>query len=370
MKINKGISKNSVFPLLILGEGKGEVKFLLVFPHNFSFIIFLFFFVFTVFISKAQDKNLNDLYLNKNSVRAVFYNTENLFDVFNDSITDDDDYTAKSPRNWNYQRYTYKINSLAKILLAVGEWEAPAFIGLAEIENSLVLSDLTKKTSLKNFNYNFIHFDSPDIRGMDVALLFRYEFFKPLNSKPLKINAFKTRDILYVKGLLLNKDTLHIYINHWSSKRGDSHLSQYKRNTEAALLRKHSDSLFTINPNALILIMGDFNEQPSDTALRYILAASDKSDKLNNKLINLMSQNFNSSEWSYIYNFNNLSQKYLFDQIIISSALYNNKSKAIIFKPDYLFELYNDEKIPFKTYNGYKYNKGFSDHLPVSFTLY
>jgi hypothetical protein len=154
-----------------------------------------------------------------NGIRIMFYNVENLFDIVNDSLTADDEYAAGGMRGWSYTRMIRKINNLSKAIIRVGGWEAPEIVGLCEVENRYVLSNLAMDSPLKNFGYKIIHRDSPDPRGIDVALLYRSEKFRPLSTQFIGIHFpfdpyARTRDILYVQGVVLNRDTVNIFVNH------------------------------------------------------------------------------------------------------------------------------------------------------------
>ncbi|MCF8296985.1 MAG: endonuclease [Saprospiraceae bacterium] len=326
-------------------------------------------------------------------VRIVFYNAENLFDIYDDSLKRDEDFTPKGKNHWDNYKFYKKENNIAKVIMNIGGWEAPGIIGLCEIENFFVLNHLVKKTALKKFNYRIVHFESPDARGIDNALLYRPEKFKPIYSEAIRIDcpfdkSLRTRDILYVKGLVLNHDTIHLFINHWPSRWGGQAASEPKRMFVAQVQKKIVDSILKVNPEANIIIMGDLNDEPNDKSLTEslkalspnILKAQALNDTVNTiieteatSLYNLMIEKKNNGQGSLVYkdaigyNWN------MFDQIIVSGALLGGSEKLIIknnkaeiFKPDFLLEeKENGIMMPFRTFSGPKYLGGFSDHLPV-----
>jgi hypothetical protein len=313
--------------------------------------------------------------------RIAFYNVENLFDIFNDSLTNDDEFTPEGERHWNNKKFYQKLNNIYKVILGIGEWNPPAAIGLCEIENRFVLNKLVYETPLKNSGYKIIHFDSPDRRGIDVAFLYRPALFSPLRSYPIRINlhddtAFKTRDILYIKGILGEADTVHFFVNHWPSRYGGYEDSKPKRMFVASVLRNKVDSLQKADGDPNIIIMGDFNDEPSDESIQSVLRAKTNSKELNNSdLFDMMvvlqkkadmGTNKYREDWSVI------------DQFIVSGNLLLEGNKLIVspegaqvYAPDFLLE---DDRVhfgkqPFRTYEGFSYHGGFSDHLAIFLDL-
>ncbi len=217
-------------------------------------------------------QNLQNSGNTENRDRIMFYNVENLFDIYNDSLTNDDEFTPEGERRWNNYRFYKKLNNLSKVIISIGEWDPPAVVGLCEIENRFVLNKLIYETPLKNFDYKIIHSESPDRRGIDVALLYRKSKFEPLFYYPVRINfpgdtLSKTRDILYVKGVFSGIDTAHLFINHWPSRYGGYEDSKTKRLFVASVLRNKIDSIFFTEMNPGIIIMGDFNDEPWDESI-------------------------------------------------------------------------------------------------------
>ncbi len=313
--------------------------------------------------------------------KIMFYNCENLFDTKNDSVKLDDEFTPSGKKHWTWSRYQHKINNIAKVIIAVGGYNPPDIVGLCEIENRYVLNGLTHYTPLKKVGYKIIHKESPDRRGIDVAMLYVPEHFKPIKVTfyrvdfPFAPNS-RTRDVLYVKGIMGNTDTLHIFVNHWPSKWGGQKETEPKRIFVGKLVRSKVDSIFKTNKEANIILIGDLNDSPEDVSVQKGLGAKHnfkhiKDDEIYDLSYYLMLK----GEGSHKYH----GQWDIIDHIIISGTLINKKNKiysnytdAHIFKAPFLLE--DDEKYtgkkPFRTYIGYKYNGGFSDHLPVYLNLY
>ena len=316
-----------------------------------------------------------------NASRITFYNVENLFDIYNDSLKRDDEFTPEGDRNWNNKRFYKKLNNIYKVIIGLGGWNPPVIVGLCEVENRFVLNKLVYQTPLKTFDYKIIHEESPDWRGIDVALIYRSSGFTPIEYRTIGIRfpfdtVSRTRDILHVKGILSEKDTIHIFVNHWPSRYGGYLVTKPKREFVAAVLRKQVDSLFIAENNPNIIIMGDFNDEPWDESIKDFLQAKIDTPTLQkNDLFNLMS--------SYKKDGVEGTSKYLedwsiIDQFIVSANLISGKQPlqvlnrgAQIYNPDFLFEddfKHLGEK-PFRTYVGFSYNNGYSDHLPIYIDL-
>ncbi|MFT3740108.1 MAG: endonuclease [Breznakibacter sp.] len=294
----------------------------------------------------------------------MFYNTENLFDCFDDSLsTGDDEFLPQATRHWTYKRYKDKLNKISKVILAANGWAPPSLVGLCEIENRSVMHQLVNWTGLGAAGYRFVHFESPDVRGIDVALLYRTDDFRVLSSIPLAVNlsgAHKTRDILMVKGILHGSDTLHVFVNHWPSRLGGEEQSSANRQIAAHTLTAVSDSIFSANPHAFVLLMGDFNDGPYNPS---ILQLGEKG------FVNLATLDGKPVQGSNKYR----QDWELIDQILVSRT-YAGKLAAqgasLAFKVvDLPFLLEKDETYlgqkPFRTFIGPVYHGGFSDHLPV-----
>jgi hypothetical protein len=309
-----------------------------------------------------------------NGIRIMFYNVENLFDTFDDPAINDDEFTPDGNKSWSYYRYKEKLNNIAKTIIAVGGWEAPSLIGLCEIENFQVLMDLTTETPLKKYGYQIIHENSGDLRGIDVAILYRPEKLVKIDHESIHIEdpTLVTRDILYASFSYKEKDTLHFFVNHWPSRIGGKEFSEKKRVKVASVLKSKIDSLRLTIELPKIFIMGDFNDEPSDQSLMVTLNAILATSTIDGKqLYNLTFQDFHSGRGTLVYKEIDHTW-FLFDQMIVSGAVINGKGlltkgkKNVIFKSEWLLK--NDR--PFRTYQGPIYRGGFSDHLPIFIDMY
>ena len=309
------------------------------------------------------------------SERVMFYNVENLFDIYNDSLTDDNDFLPDGLMKWNLSRYNKKINALFKTIIAAGEWEPPAVVAFCEIENRKVIEDLIYNTNLTKFNYRIIHEDSPDRRGIDVCLIYRdkivdilyYTYWIPSDSAP---QDFNSRSVLYAK-LKIRSDTIHLIVNHWPSRRGGVLAGESNRHRIESMVHEKVDSIFHSNPaGAGIIILGDFNCTPHDQIIKSLMFSSDTEKSL----INLSDSLADKGYGTYRY----IGKWEMIDQVIVSRKLLSQKEKLFtethlfkIFSPDFLLK--KDPKYPgftpFSTYRGFKYQGGFSDHLPVILDL-
>ncbi len=316
--------------------------------------------------------------IERGDYRILFYNVENLFDHKNDSLTLDDDFTPQGKTHWNFTKYKKKINKIAQVVMAVGGWEVPEIIGLCEVENRFVLEGLTKFSPLRKFQYEIVHYDSPDERGIDVALLYRKEKFKVLHSEPILVDLKDdaTRDILYVKGVTTTDDTLHLFVNHWPSKYGGVLTTVPKRKKTAEILRTKTDSLLQENPVAKIIIMGDFNTEPKTVPMAEILGTKSEWENYDGVgLYNLSAKyeenpNFGTHKYQGVWS--------VLDQFIVSNGvlkgngvLFTAPSDTHIFDAKFLLEEDKEGgQRPFRTHIGMQYHDGFSDHLPIYLDLW
>ncbi len=326
----------------------------------------------TFFFSQVITGQANSNVTKHDSIAGImFYNVENLFDVKDDSLKNDNEFLPDGVRRWTYSRMKQKMSRISRVILNAGGWNPPVLVGLCEIENRWVVSNLIYETGLNNLGYRLEHFESPDERGIDVALLYRHTRFKVTKSRPIKVDfgphERPTRDILYVKGILDRTDTLHIFVNHWPSRLGGAMASHWKRKEAANVVRKTTDSILVINPNALIVIMGDFNEHPESEIFTDVLGAGKLEDE--GKLVNpslYLKKGIGTIKHQQTW--------LVFDQIIISRYFFNPNSLVRMQKPtlrivDFPFLVERDPTYGglrlFRTYSGFKYIDGFSDHFPV-----
>jgi len=308
-------------------------------------------------------------------VRLMFYNVENLFDINNDTLKEDDDFLPGGMMRWNQTRYNKKINSLYKTIVAAGEWEPPAVVAFCEVENRKVLGNLIYDTYLSKFNYGIVHEESPDRRGIDVCMIYRtdlaalidYRYWIPAGISRLE---FASRSVLYAK-MKIAGDTVHIIVNHWPSRRGGVLAGEDLRMKIASMVRAKTDSIMQLGSNGeKIVLLGDFNSTPDDQEMKSLISPADSF----RFLINLSESLSGKGVGTYRY----LGTWEMIDQVLVSNKLLTYKkgltteAKMLkIFKPDFL--LRKDPKYPgntpLSTYRGYKYQGGFSDHLPVLLDL-
>jgi predicted extracellular nuclease len=327
---------------------------------------------------KTKEKQLIQNYketTESSTFRVMFYNTENFFDIEDDPVTDDAVFLPEGSMKWNAYKYNDKLQKIAKVIVAVGGEQGNGLVGMCEIENRKVLSDLVRYTPLAaGGGYEIIHKDSRDPRGIDVALLYKKSYFRLLFFDFYEFgssgDSSKSRDILYAKGIVKNIDTLHVFVNHWPSRRGGQEGSENRRTISARILKHHVDSILRINKDAKIVIMGDFNDEPIDKSIHEVLQAQDSADLKPGGLFNFMYAYKMKGMGSYKYQ----SEWNMLDQIICSYAMVGQKGllyagyrDAHIFSSDWMMtdDIKFPGKKPFRTFQGPKYLGGYSDHLPV-----
>ncbi len=296
------------------------------------------------------------LYGSTDTLRIVSYNVENLFDNRPDTLKNDLDFTPEGMRHWTYRRYQTKVERIAQVLTAIGGWQAPVLVGLCEVENARCLRSLC--WCLRRYHYRYVHYESPDERGIDVALLYDSTRFHLLHSEPIPVPlpSAPTRDILYVQGTLSPvaiqqpSDTFHLFICHLPSQLGGTSETEWKRAIAKSVLQSHIDSILTVSPSANVIVMGDMNSAPANDLPR---------------MTNLMlpyTQNTFKAEGTHKYNG---IWTYL-DQFYVSSSL-THRISASVFAPTWLLE--EDTKYlgvkPRRTFVGYTYHDAYSDHLPI-----
>lgn len=283
--------------------------------------------------------------------RIICYNVENFFDCRHDSLKDDHEFLPDGKYRWTYRRFDDKASQIARVICQAGQWDTPMLVGLCEIENKACLDRLLRK--MPNHPYRYIHYESPDERGIDVALLYDSLRFRPLDSKavPVLLTDDYTRDILYAAGTLPEGDTLHLIVCHLPSMRGGQQASEWKRQRAKQTIQHLTDSILTDLPDAQIVVMGDMNSQ----------AANDL-----HGLINRMTDHKAAAptvggthKWQGIWTY--------LDQFYLSPSM-NLRSSVRIYTADFLLE--DDRKHlgkrPIRTWQGYRYNpRGYSDHLPI-----
>lgn len=313
------------------------------------------------------------------SFSFAFYNIENLFDTINNEGVTDESYLPVSKVAWNTERYNHKLDNISRVMKSIDSTGFPSLFGICEIENIGVIEDLIAHPDILNANYNILHKDSPDERGIDVALLYDPSVYTPVTTTFVKpdlwentdstTNEILTRDILYSVGLVNNSDTLHVFINHWVSRWGGQEKTEPNRIKIAQTIKRITDSILGNNPDANIIIAGDLNDNPTDTSIFHELNALETTVSLkNSSLYNLSLKKFNDGNGSLYY-----KSWDMFDQIIVSTSLLTGNSglkvnsfDQSVFKEDWM--LYQPKKgpaRPSRTASGGRYYGGYSDHLPV-----
>ncbi len=346
-------------------------------------LILFIWLVFSTIIAAQNGKNgfpvdFDDSQRGFNSMRIVFYNVENLFDPQNDSIKHDESFTPEGNNHWSTYKYWTKQKKIAQVLTSVGGWEMPSIIGLCEVENKHALINLAYNTSLKNSKYAIVHHESEDYRGIDVALLYRKEKFKVIADTAYNVRFTfdknsRTRNILHITGIALDTDTLHIFVTHWPSKYGGAFVTIPKRKFVASEIRRYSQQILKKNPNANIIIMGDFNDTPDEVSVTKGLKAKSPDNYKEGDLVNLMYPLMSNKIGSHFYAGETGSEWSVLDQMVVTSNLLDKTNllkikgnKAHIFSADFLLEKNSKGIIvPNRTFIGMKYHGGFSDHLPV-----
>ena len=283
----------------------------------------------------------------KSSLRIVSYNVENLFDTKHDTLKNDSSFLPEGMHHWTYRRYQTKIDRIAQVLVNIGGWESVPLVGLCEVENARCLRNLCYK--LRRFHYKYVHYDSPDERGVDVALLYDSTRLSILNSRALSLSldGDATRDILYVSALYEQRDTVHVMMCHLPSQLGGASNTDWKRQRAKSLIQSQIDSILLLQPSANIVVMGDMNTSVQDD-LRGMY----------NMMLSIQKSGQGTHKYQGIWT--------CLDQFYVSQSI-ATKATATIFSPWWLLEedtKYLDYK-PHRTYIGFRYNDGYSDHLPI-----
>lgn len=302
------------------------------------------------------------------------YNVENLFDCRHDSLKEDTEFLPGAARKWTYRRYRQKLTNIAKVIAAVGESQLPDLVALCEVENDHVMRDLTRYSSLKHAGYRYVMTESPDRRGIDVALLYQPATFRLITHRsvriPLKYKDQKpTRDILHVVGRVMTGDTLDVFVCHFPSRSGGKRRTEPFRICAATVLRAQIDSLVRVRQVPRIVVTGDFNDTPESKTLREVMGAYAPVEKVEAKrLYNLLADR--TDEGSYYYQ----GEWEIIDQLMVTGALldpcapfHTSQGQARILKLPFLLtdDARYGGKIPLRTYYGARYQGGYSDHLPL-----
>jgi len=301
---------------------------------------------------------------------VMFYNVENLFDTVDDTTRNDEEFLPGVDRGWTAGRYHKKISAISRAIAAAGEWELPSLIGLCEVENCEVVMDLAFGDLLSAGQYGVVHRNSPDLRGIDVALMYRKDHFTIAEVRswvPLRPDndPFLSRNLLYAKAVM-DCDTLHVIVCHFPSRRGGVLATQGAREEMTQLLRVKTDSLLAVNADAAIIVMGDFNAVPDDEIMKNLTCGG--------LLVNVSARLASGEKGTYRYQ----GQWEVIDQILISSTMAEGSGPfhadpESVRVPDAPFLLADDPdypgKKPYATYAGFRWAGGYSDHLPVVITI-
>lgn len=306
---------------------------------------------------------------------VAFYNIENLFDTIDQPEVNDIEFTPGGSMKWGTMKYKAKLERMSYAISQIALDQSPVgavIIGISELENRGVLEDLVSQPALKNRSYEIVHYDGPDRRGVDVALLYNPKYFIVTNSKSYRLQspdtAFRTRDQLMVSGYLQD-EKVHIIVNHWPSRSGGELRSRPKRNEAAALTRSIVDSLFRTDPKARIIVMGDLNDDPHNESVAAILGAKENKEEVKpGELYNVFWKTHRKGIGSLAYN----DQWNMFDQIILSHELLNPGDKKLylwkseIFNRSFLIQQEGAYKgTPLRTHAGGVWLNGYSDHFPT-----
>ena len=333
------------------------------------FVLIALWLVFTAFSASAQKEDHRYI--------VVSYNVENLFDTADAPLFDDDAFTPEGSMKWTYDRYEKKLTDLARVILSIPERELPAVIGLAEVENRKVLEDLITTRGLRRGDYEIVHEESEDPRGIECALLYRPDLFTYRSHEIIPIEDpvdpdYRYRGILHVRGSGPDGSSLHLYINHWKSRRGGEDETERQRMFSAITLRRNLDMLLSRESGFRVIIMGDFNDEPTNRSITNGLSASNKRRNINlGDHYNLYYDLHNmEGEGSYYYQ----GSWTMLDQIIVSYNLLDQKrglstgfDGGKILKEEWMMGEHEKDgsSIPASTYRGEEYRGGPSDHLPL-----
>ena len=341
--------------------------------RSFASLWMTLFFIYLPFHSEAQAP-----------FRVMFWNVENLFDTKDDPQKNDNEFLPDATRHWTYPRYQDKLKKVAKTIVASGGEGVPDLVGLCEVENDSCLYDLTRRSLLREADYRFVMTDSPDRRGIDVALLYQRGTFKLISHQSIRIPSETikrdpTRDILHVTGQILSGELVDVFVCHFPSRSEGKAKSEPYRLLAAQTLRHTVDSLMEVRQHPYLIIMGDFNDYPTDKSMKEVLCG--KGD-LQNLMQGMEAGTYRyRGEWGIFDQFlvsENISAKINFAKAKKKYAAAKNKNvgayleNVLILRHPFLLE--EDEKYggdkPFRTFNGMKYNGGYSDHLPIAVDLF
>lgn len=312
---------------------------------------------------------------------VAFWNVENLFNTVDDPEKNDDDFLPAGNYEWDEERLERKMYNLARVIRSMNNNKGPDILGVCELEHVYLLDSMAN-SFLSDLNYTSVGLESPDNRGIDNALMFKSDKFKLLSvtGDTVKLTGgFPTRLILYVKLLGSYNDTLHIFVNHFPSRRGGQEESEINRIETAQFLRNAINRVFNKNPNANIIVMGDYNDEPSNTSILNTLGAVPfKCDSViqsnfiadnESDLFNTSYESYEAGEGTFMFrgNWNMIDQIIISRELLIGSRLVYKCSSFQVYKPDFMVTQSGQFKdSPFPSYGGRRYLGGYSDHFAVT----
>ena len=287
----------------------------------------------------------------------VELNCENLFDCYHDSLKQDTEWLPASVRKWTPDRYWRKVNNIGQEILSCQEDGFPDLVALVEVENDSVLRDLTRRSLLRNAGYQYLMTQSPDVRGIDVALLYQPFSFRPICYDELDVQPLEgmrpTRDILYVQGETMNGDTLYVFVVHAPSRYGGEKATRPNRRV---VMERIVGALHLLPPDAKVIVAGDFNDYADSPSLLFL-----EGHGLHNVTKDVVGSHGAKGTYRYKGRWQSI------DHVLVSTVLCDSVAQTFVHDAPFLLE--EDKKYggfkPFRTYNGYRYQRGFSDHLPL-----
>lgn len=347
--------------------------------------IFLFSIVILFMASSCDTSQKSESNVELKDLTIVYYNVENLFDTIDADGKWDEEFTPDSKKNWNTEKYLKKLSNLSDVIDSIGPGDLPQIIGLEEVENRAVLEDLVKQEKLKSANYQIIHYESPDFRGIDNALLYNPDVFEVLHQEAIPVNmpeeiAFindhevTSRDILYVKGKLYGSVEVHIFVNHWTSMYNGEEETIPHRAYCALILKNKIEEVLMKDPDANIIAGGDLNENVFAPAVNAVIKADTLFQDMDNRKMYNLSHYLYTQKGKGTYNYR--GEWGVLDHILVSGNLLNlendiftDKDSIHTFDSDLVLNYYDNKygkgSRPNRSYAGNKYFGGYSDHLAV-----
>ncbi len=310
------------------------------------------------------------------SLTFLFYNVENLYDTADDPNSGDNEFLPRSAKQWDQKKYSRKIADIARVLAEVSGKNLPDVIGLCEVENRRVLDDLVRSPKITSGKYKYIHYNDRDSRGIDMALLYKPTSFHLISGNLIRVKNSKggifARGILYVTGRLTSGEILHVFVNHWPARTGDRVERENSRKEIAAELRRQTNDIRNRDKKALIVIMGDMNDEPGDVSLKNVLEAGPPGSSSRSGLVNLMIPSWQKGEGTVKFE----KDWKMLDNLIVSETLTGKSgyhvegNKGFVFRAPWMeYRSGNGQVSPKRTYSGNTYSGGVSDHFPVYFRL-